>query len=102
MELSQLHRALFVEKSTTTRLIEPLVRQQLLVKAKSPNDYRAIEIRITEEGRKVCARVWEKAGSFISAMDAEIPAAKRDEVYEAVSILLRVLNGFCFNGLCEV
>ncbi len=58
LRLSELHRTLSVDKSTTTRLVSPLVKQGLVGREKSAQDSRAITLTLTKEGESVRKRVW--------------------------------------------
>src|SRR5512133_3136306 len=49
--LADLHQILSVEKSTTTRLVNPLIRKGLLKRDRAVHDSRAATLSVTEEGR---------------------------------------------------
>ncbi|MFO8055963.1 MAG: MarR family transcriptional regulator [bacterium] len=51
--ISDLSRAVRLEKSTMTGLIERMVRAGLIVREQDENDRRAHRIRLTERGREV-------------------------------------------------
>jgi DNA-binding MarR family transcriptional regulator len=92
LDLAALHGILSVEKSTTTRLLEPLVRRGLLVKDKAAHDSRAARILLTEEGRKTHRKVWECLMGFFENITRNIPAGKRKEVLAAVKIFAAAMN----------
>ena len=50
MQISDLHKLLVVEKSTTTRLVNPLIQKGLLRREKAQHDSRAATLILTEEG----------------------------------------------------
>ena len=100
MKLADLHEALLVDKSTTTRLLEPLLTRGYLRKAQLPSDARAARLTLTEEGRQVHARVGECVGGYLAGLDAEMPAGKRDEILAAVRLLLSVLQRACPSRNC--
>jgi len=95
MGLSELHKALAVEKSTTTRLVEPLVRQRLIVREKSLEDARAVDLRLTEKGAGVHGAVWDCMTMFLDSVETKIPKAKRKDIYEAVKIFINALQSDC-------
>ena len=72
MAQSQLLELLSVEKSTATRLVEPLIEKGLLRKERSSLDARTVELQITSEGKKAHTRVWnciaEFLGEFLSSL----------------------------------
>ncbi len=55
--LSELHGRLEVEKSTTTRLVAPLLKKGLVEKNRSKKDSRAANLSLTKEGRETLDRV---------------------------------------------
>ena len=57
LSLAELHGHLEVEKSTTTRLVAPLVKSGLVAKERSKTDSRATVLRMTREGRETWDRV---------------------------------------------
>ena len=59
LALAELHSALEVEKSTTTRLVAPLVKQGLVSRRRSRQDSRAVELSLTPQGREVLKTVWQ-------------------------------------------
>jgi len=100
LKLAELHESLLVDKSTTTRLIAPLLERGYLVKQKLPEDARAVRLALTEAGRDIHARVWQCVGGFVEGLDAELPAGKREEVYASVRLLLSVLHRACGSRCC--
>lgn len=101
MKMSELHAVLSVDKSTTTRLIEPLVNGKLIIKEKSPDDSRAIILRLSEEGQEIRNRAWECLKGFICSVEAKIPAEKRQQVYQAVQLYTDALRDSCCSCNCR-
>ena len=101
LKLSDLHELLAVEKSTTTRLVEPLVQLQLITREKSSEDSRALELKLTSSGEKTHEKVWCHLDEFISSVEANIPEGRADEVYEAVRLFLKAIKCSCKNGSCN-
>jgi DNA-binding MarR family transcriptional regulator len=96
---AELHEILSVEKSTTTRLVQPLVRQGLLFREKSNLDSRAINLRLTEQGESVLEDVWDCLSRFIEGIRMGIPEEKRSEVYKSVKTFLKAMRNACNMGL---
>lgn len=99
LQLFDLHGLLGVEKSTSTRLLEPLVQQELIAKRRSETDYRAIDLVMTEKGHNTCTDLWERVDVFLERLSAEIPVEKQETVYENALLFLNavknVLNRNC-------
>lgn len=101
MKMSELHAALSVDKSTTTRLLEPLVDRNLIIKEKSPEDSRAVLLRLSEEGQAMRNRAWECLKGFIDSVEAGIPAEQRAGVYQAVRLFTGALQDSCCSCSCR-
>lgn len=101
LKLADLHDILSVEKSTTTRLVDPLVKRGMMVRKKSDHDSRALTLTLTPQGRHVHRKVWECFSGFIDSIAMNISKENKDEVYESVQIFLNAVrdahaeNQFC-------
>jgi DNA-binding MarR family transcriptional regulator len=92
LNMASLHDALSVDKSTTTRLVAPLIKRNLIVRDKADHDSRAATLKLTEEGSEVHGKVWQCLLSFIRAVRNEIPEEKREEVLEGVRMFLTAMQ----------
>ncbi|MEQ8174862.1 MAG: MarR family winged helix-turn-helix transcriptional regulator [Syntrophomonadaceae bacterium] len=101
MKMAELHAALSVDKSTTTRLIEPLVNRNLIIKEKSPEDSRVVMLRLSEEGQEMRDRAWECLKGFINSVEARIPAEQRAGIYQAVRLFTDALQESCCSCSCR-
>ncbi|MGA2330844.1 MAG: MarR family transcriptional regulator [Syntrophales bacterium] len=88
LKMLELHQILAVDKSTTTRLVNPLVRQGLIERKISDHDSRAVNLRLTQAGRKVHRKVWLCLEGFVGAIEERIPEKKKKLVYEAVKLFI--------------
>jgi DNA-binding MarR family transcriptional regulator len=84
--LADLHQILSVEKSTTTRLVNPLIRKGLLKRDRAVHDSRAATLSATEEGRETHRKVWECLGGFFNGIAQNIPEGRKEEVLAAVKV----------------
>lgn len=101
LEMSVLHTLLSVEKSTTTRLVEPLVKMGYLKKNQSIHDSRAIELQLTSKGREVFEKVKECISDFMTNMSNSIPDNKKDDVLRSLEIFIKSMERCCTpNGCC--
>lgn len=53
LDMAELHKLLSADKSTTTRLIAPLIGRRLLVRERASLDSRAAMLTLTGEGKTV-------------------------------------------------
>jgi DNA-binding MarR family transcriptional regulator len=102
LRLSELHKILSVDKSTTTRLVSPLVKQGLIQRLKSEQDSRAIKLALTKEGESVRKRVWACISRFVEVIQTGIPEKNRAQVYKGVKIFLHAMWNACAAGPCRI
>ncbi len=100
LPMSDLHALLAVEKSTTTRLVQPLVNRQVVIKEKSKSDSRVVELVITDEGRKLHKQVWECIAGFVQHLQETIPQDQREPVAESLGLFSRSLLSCCGKQGC--
>jgi MarR family transcriptional regulator, 2-MHQ and catechol-resistance regulon repressor len=60
MRLSELAGRLFLDKSTTSRVVSTLVRKGYVEQRRDPEDGRATTIRATRVGHRLCARITDE------------------------------------------
>ncbi len=100
MKLADLHLLLCVEKSTTTRLVDPLTRKGLIRRKKSRQDARAQILELTREGETVHRKIQACLVGFMEKVHTEIPQEKRKEAYEGTQIFLTALKKACRGRAC--
>ena len=92
IDLADLHKILSVEKSTTTRLVNPLLQKGLLKRDKADHDSRAAKLTLTEEGMETHRRVWMCLGGFFENITRNIPEDRQEEVLEAVKVFTEAMK----------
>lgn len=100
LEMSVLHTLLSVEKSTTTRLVEPLVKTGYLKKKQSAHDSRAIELHLTGKGKAVYEKVRDCISDFMINMSNSIPDNKKDDVLQSLQIFIKSMERCCKPSEC--
>src|SRR4030066_349172 len=90
--LAELHGILSVEKSTTTRLVNPLIQKGLLKRDRATHDSRAARLTLTEEGRETHRRVWLCLGGFFQNITRQIPEGQRKGVLESVRVFTEAMR----------
>jgi MarR family 2-MHQ and catechol resistance regulon transcriptional repressor len=92
MPSSDLATRLSLDLSSTTRLVDQLVRKKLAVRTKKPEDARIREIEITESGRRLISRIQSDLVRIVTQALSEFPAAVTDVLPQVLQRLTRVLN----------
>ena len=93
--LAELHDILAVEKSTTTRMVSPLIRRGLIVQERSENDSRALNLRLTPQGEEIYERIWVCLAEFLDTIQKGIPFAERRKIYGATQTFLKAVQDAC-------
>jgi DNA-binding MarR family transcriptional regulator len=92
LNMASLHDTLSVDKSTTTRLVAPLIRMGLVIRDRSDRDSRAATLKLTLQGKETHYKVWQCLLSFTRLVHSQIPEEKRDAVLESVRIFLGAMQ----------
>jgi DNA-binding MarR family transcriptional regulator len=102
LNMTDLHTILAVEKSTTTRLVNPLISKGLLRRDKAIHDSRAITLFLTEEGSIVHQKVALCLAGFFQKISKNIPEKKRSDVLESIKIFIDAIkNSAAGYSCCE-
>ncbi len=100
LNMSDLHKHLSVEKSTTTRLISPLIQKKLLRREIAPHDSRAIKLTLTKKGEDVHKEVWSCITDFFRKVMCNIPGKKADVVLESVKTFIEAIKNYARECSC--
>jgi len=92
LDLANLHQILSVEKSTTTRLVNPLLRKRLLKRDRAEHDSRAARLTLTEEGLQTHKKVWTCLGGFFESISRHVPEGRQDQILEAVKVFTAAMR----------
>jgi DNA-binding MarR family transcriptional regulator len=92
LQMADLHKLLSVEKSTTTRLVNPLIKKGLLRRDKADHDSRAVKLMLTKEGREIHKKVQVCLTGFFQRVLGNVPEKKRTEVLESVKIFITAIK----------
>ena len=92
LRISDLHSLLAVEKSTTTRLLNPLLEKGLLTREKSASDSRIFGLTLTKSGRKTHRQVQTCLEDFFNKVAGNLPAGKEENILQAVQIWINAIK----------
>ncbi|MEN6374404.1 MAG: MarR family winged helix-turn-helix transcriptional regulator [Smithella sp.] len=100
LPMTNLHEILGVKKSTTTRLVNPLIHKGLLKRNKAINDSRAATLLMTPEGREIYQKVSLCLADFFQKIISNIPDGKKYEVLGAIKILIDAIKNTATECCC--
>jgi DNA-binding MarR family transcriptional regulator len=92
MQISELHKLLAVEKSTTTRLVNPLIQKGLLRREKAQHDSRAATLILTEDGKKIHQQVSLCLSGFFQKVTQNIPQDKKPQILDAIRVFIEAIK----------
>ena len=92
LHMADLHKLLSVEKSTTTRLVNPLIKKGLIRRDKADHDSRAVKFTLTKDGRETHKKVLICLTAFFQKVLSNIPAKKRTDALESVKIFITAIK----------
>ena len=92
MATSELARRLNLDLSTTTRLVDQLVRKKLALRRTGSQDGRVREILITEPGHRLIARIEEDFSNLLNSAIDDLSPAIQEVIPEALSRIAKALE----------
>lgn len=92
LNMTDLHQILSVQKSTTTRLVNPLLKKGLLRRDKADHDSRSIKLTLTKDGIEAHKKVTLCLMDFNQKVANQIPEKKKAEVLECVNIFINAIK----------
>ncbi|MEW6363679.1 MAG: MarR family transcriptional regulator [Acidobacteriota bacterium] len=90
---SALASRLGLDISSTTRLVDQLVRKKLAVRRRMARDARVREIEITDPGRRLVARIEEDFSTMLADALRDMPPAVLKALPEIIRRLTATLGG---------
>jgi DNA-binding MarR family transcriptional regulator len=100
LNISDMHGILSVEKSTTTRLVNPLIQKGLVKREKSRVDSRSFVLTLTKEGKNVQQSVQRCLADFLTSIESNLPAGKKDDILQSVQIFFNAVKNAAGGYTC--
>lgn len=94
LSLIDLADSLNLDKSTVSRSVDNLVKQELMVRKIDPNDRRFVMLCLTNQGEKIYREVEERMENYFLDMIGTIPVDKREQVIESIDCLNKGIQKF--------
>ncbi len=88
----ELASQLRLEKSTVSRLVRILEDRGWVERSRSPHDGRAVELRLTEAGKRAAAGLAEARRAKFARILEAIPEEERASVMQALSVLEEAMD----------
>lgn len=91
MTMSEVASALFLEKSSASRLVDGLVKKGYVVRRADPDDGRSVRIEVTKRGRALSERLEEDLVAERSALLADFSDRERRTIVSAMGKLAQAV-----------
>lgn len=92
ISLNQLAEILTLDKSTMSRTINNLVKNDLAIRELHSEDRRYVTIKLTEKGMKVFENIEGGMNQYYKNVFNSIPEDKREQVLESLKLLSEAVN----------
>jgi len=89
---NDLVRRLRLEKSTVSRLVGNLLSRGWMERTRDPEDGRAVQLRLTEQGKQAAAQLIAARSAKFSRMLAALPEDQRGQVIQSLKLLVEALR----------
>ncbi len=100
LTMVQLAKHLFLDKSTATRVIDPLVQRGLVERQSSNRDRREIIVRLTAAGAKLQQRIRAELHTSQRQILERLPVEKREQVLESLELLSLAVHDWLATCCC--
>jgi DNA-binding MarR family transcriptional regulator len=100
LNMADLRKILSVEKSTTTRLVNPLIQKGLLRRDQAIHDSRAVTLFLTPEGKAIHQKVSLCLAGFFQKITKNIPEGKKADVLESINIFINAIKNSAAGYTC--
>jgi MarR family transcriptional regulator, organic hydroperoxide resistance regulator len=92
LTINEISAKMNLEISTITRIMDNLVRDQLIVRNRSTQDKRIVEASLTEKGQHEAAKLRESIRDYYKHVISHLPPGHVREVMNAVELLLTAVE----------
>lgn len=92
MTMSEIAAALFLEKSSASRLVDGLVKKGYVVRRSDPDDGRSVRIEVSKRGRMLAERLEEDLVAERTALLADFSEQERQTIVAALGQLARAVS----------
>jgi DNA-binding MarR family transcriptional regulator len=92
LTMNELSDKMNLDTSTMTRVIDKLVRDELIKRERDEADRRIVLVALTEKGKEAATMLNSSVNEYYKKIISSIPEGTMDEVLRAVSVLLKAFE----------
>lgn len=101
LTIGGLAEKLNLDKSTLSRTVDSLVRLGLVDRIVNPEDRRYALVRLTSDGIDTCARINHVNDEFYQRIIDLIPVHRRDDLMDAIKLLVQATHEQVAKSGCD-
>ncbi|MCP4154672.1 MAG: MarR family transcriptional regulator [bacterium] len=91
INLTALSTSLQLDKSTVSRGIDTLMKQELVSRETDPNNRRSVLLSLTPKGKKTCDSINQFCDNYYKNVFRHIPGEKQEQVMESLALFAEAL-----------
>lgn len=88
ISLNELADILQLDKSTVSRTVDGLVKNEIVEREVDSQDRRYLKLKLTEKGSKVFAEIEKNMEQYFENIINSIPKGKQEQVVESLNLIL--------------
>jgi DNA-binding MarR family transcriptional regulator len=92
LTMNELSDKMNLDTSTMTRVIDKLVRDNLIKRERAEDDKRVVVVTLTEQGKEAALKLYSSVNEYYRRIISSIPDGKVEEVLSSVSVLLKAFG----------
>lgn len=92
LTMNELSDKMNLDSSTMTRVIDKLVRDNLIRRERDESDRRIVLVSLTDKGQEAAGKLRSSVNEYYRKIISNMPLGKTDEVLNAVAILLKAFE----------
>ena len=90
--ICELAEGLGLDTSTVTRVVDVLVRDGLLRRARDEEDRRRVFVSLAARGRRLAEKLEACADGYCGRIFERVPAGRREDVLQALRVLVEAID----------
>lgn len=95
MSMSSLSQELGVSPSTMTRIVDVLVRENIITRAVECDDRRQVCVELTDYGHELHASLEQSSTEYLSLFLKALPEDKQEDVIASLMLLNKAIGEVC-------
>jgi len=92
LSINEISKKMHLEISTITRIMNNLVRDDLILRKRGASDKRVVEAVLTEKGKKIALQLQKSIENYYKDIISNLPRGHVREVMGAVELLVTALE----------